>query len=163
MGHYGSSNFENLYSSLWRIQRDFDWCYWWFNKTFLYCKAKITSSWYRTKSKAITRVKNTASHIPWLNTTWGQMVASNMIYCVLVLTTTIINKSFLYQVQTMLVYYLNANHPHIIKTNLFHWQLWRAVQNLVLILVYQLILVLVLNGCFLQQTIANLPEMALVE
>ena len=32
-------------------------------------KLKITSSWYRTKSKATTGVKNTASYIPWLYTT----------------------------------------------------------------------------------------------
>ena len=30
----------------------------------------ITSSWYRTKTKATTGVKNTASYIPWLYTTW---------------------------------------------------------------------------------------------
>ena len=40
MGQYGSSNIGNLYSPLLRIQRDFDWYYWWFNKTFLYRKAK---------------------------------------------------------------------------------------------------------------------------
>ena len=38
--HYGSSNIDNLYSYLQRIQKDFDWCYWWLNKTFLYRKAK---------------------------------------------------------------------------------------------------------------------------
>ena len=42
-------------------------------------KLKITSSWYRTKSKATTGVMNTASYIPWLYTTWSLMVASNMI------------------------------------------------------------------------------------
>ena len=45
-------------------------------------KLKITSSCYRTKSKATTGVKNTASYIPWLHTTWDHMVASNMIHCV---------------------------------------------------------------------------------
>ena len=40
MGHYESSNIDNLYSHLQRIQRDFDWYYWWFNKTFLYHQAK---------------------------------------------------------------------------------------------------------------------------
>ena len=30
----------NICVSLRRIQREFDWCYWWFNKTFLYGKAK---------------------------------------------------------------------------------------------------------------------------
>ena len=53
-------------------------------------KLKITSSWYKTKAKATTGVKNVASYIPWLYTTWGQMVASNMICCVLVLMTTTI-------------------------------------------------------------------------
>ena len=57
-------------------------------------KLKITSSWYRTKSKATTGVKNTASYIPWLYTTWDQMVASNMIHCVLVLMTTTITQVF---------------------------------------------------------------------
>ena len=79
-------------------------------------KLKITSSWYRTKSKATTVVKNTASYIPWLYSTWDQAVASNIIHCVLVLMTTTITQA-LYQVQTMLVYYLKGNHPHIIK----HW------------------------------------------
>ena len=55
---------------------------------------KITSSWYMMKSKASTRVKNTASYIPWLYTTWDQMVASIMIHCVLVLMTTTITQPF---------------------------------------------------------------------
>ena len=57
-------------------------------------KLKITSSWYRTKSKATTGVKNTASYIPWLYTTWDQMVASNMIHYVLVLMATTITQAF---------------------------------------------------------------------
>ena len=52
---------------------------------FYIAKQKNSSSWYRTKSKAITGVKNIASYIPWLYTTWDHMVASNMIQCVLVL------------------------------------------------------------------------------
>ena len=40
VGHYGSSNIDNFYSHLWRMQRGFQWCYWWFNKTFLYRQAK---------------------------------------------------------------------------------------------------------------------------
>ena len=77
-------------------------------------KLKVISSWYRTKSKATTGVKNNASHIPWLYPTWDQMVASNMIHC---FSSDGNNHytSFLYQVQTMLVYYLKADHPHIIK------------------------------------------------
>ena len=38
--------------------------------------------------------KNTESYIPWLYTTWDQMVASNMIHCVLVLMTTTITQAF---------------------------------------------------------------------
>ena len=41
-------------------------------------KLKITISWYRTKSKATTAVKNTASYIPCLYTTLDQMVASSV-------------------------------------------------------------------------------------
>ena len=57
-------------------------------------KLKITSSWYRAKSKAAFRIKNTTSYISWLYTMWDQMVASNMIHCVLVLTTAIITQAF---------------------------------------------------------------------
>ena len=57
-------------------------------------KLKITSSLYRTKSKAATGVMNTESYILWLNTTWDQMVASNMIHCVLGLMTTTITQTF---------------------------------------------------------------------
>ena len=57
-------------------------------------KLKITSCWYRSKSKATTGVKNTAWYIPLLYTTWDQMVASNIIHCVLVLMTTTITQAF---------------------------------------------------------------------
>ena len=50
-------------------------------------KLKITSFWLKTKFKATIGVKNTASYIPWLYTTWDQMVAFNMIHCILVLMT----------------------------------------------------------------------------
>ena len=56
-------------------------------------KLKITSSWYRTKSKATTGAKNTASYIPWLYTTWDKMVGSSMIRCVLVLMITTITQA----------------------------------------------------------------------
>ena len=46
------------------------------------------------KSKATTEVKNTTSYIPSLYTAWDQMVASNMINCVLVLMTTNITQAF---------------------------------------------------------------------
>ena len=46
------------------------------------------------KSHATIGVKNTASYIPRLYTTWYQMVASNMIRSVLVLMATTIHKLF---------------------------------------------------------------------
>ena len=55
---------------------------------------KITCSWYRKVSKAVIGVKNTVSYIPWMYTAWDQMVASNMILCVLVLMTTTIAQAF---------------------------------------------------------------------
>ena len=63
-------------------------------KHFFIAKVKITSSCYKTKSKATTGVNNTASYILWLHTTWGQMIASNMIHCVLVLMKTTIAQAF---------------------------------------------------------------------
>ena len=45
-------------------------------------KLESISSPYRTKSKAITGVKNNASYILWLYTTWDQLIASNLIHCV---------------------------------------------------------------------------------
>ena len=45
-------------------------------------------------SKATTRLKNTASYIPWLYTTWDQMATSNMIHFVLVLMKTAITQAF---------------------------------------------------------------------
>ena len=117
------------------------WCYWWFIDHLIDViddltrhshvkKLKITSSWCRTKSKATIGLKNTASYIPWLYTTWGQMVASNMIHCVSFLLTTIISQAS--------------------RT------LWICVP-------IRMILVLVLNECFLQQAIENIPVMTLVE
>ena len=78
-------------------------------------KLKITSPWCRRKSKAPAGVTNISSYIPWLYNTWDQMVVSIMIHCVLLLMTTTITQAFLYQVQTVLVYYLKVNHPYIIK------------------------------------------------
>ena len=48
-------------------------------------KLKITSSWYSTKSNAITGLKNITSCMPWLYTTWDQIVASKIIHHVFVL------------------------------------------------------------------------------
>ena len=56
------------------------------DEKFNYCQWD-TTDW------AITGVKNTASYIPWLYTLWDQMVASNMIHCVLVLMITTITQA----------------------------------------------------------------------
>ena len=85
-------------------------------------KLKITISWYRKKSKGTTGVKNTASYIPWLYTTWGQMVASNIIRSVLVLMTTTITQAFCVKFKQCLFI--------ILKLNLLLGQLWRTVQKL---------------------------------
>ena len=93
-GNYRLSNIDNFYSR-WRKYKE----------TFIdviddltrhsyIAKLKIISSWYWTKSKATTGVKNTAKYIPWLYTTWDQMVASNMIHCVLVQVTRTITQAF---------------------------------------------------------------------
>ena len=68
-------------------------------------KLKITSSWYRTKSKATTGVKNTVSYIPWLFT---------IIHCILVLMTTTITQAFCIKFKQCF-YYLKGNHTHVIK------------------------------------------------
>ena len=105
---------------------------------------------------------NTASYIPWLYTTWDQMVASNMIHCVFSSDDNNHYTSFLYQVQTMLVYYLKANPLHIIKNYFTSLKvvedstkttrtLWKNV-----CVPISMILVLVLNELVL-------PVMALVE
>ena len=92
-------------------------------------KLKITSCWYRTKSKATTGLKNIASYIPWLYTTWDQMVASKMIHCVLVLMTTIIKQAFFVKFKQcfFIIFMLIIRIKQ--KTNLLLWQLWRTVQN----------------------------------
>ena len=88
VGHCGLSNIDNIYSHL-TIDVIHD-----LTRIPYIPKLKITNSWYSTKSKASTGVKNTVSYIPWLYITWDQMVASNMIYCALVLMTTTITQAF---------------------------------------------------------------------
>ena len=115
MAHYGSSNIDNLYSHLKKIQRDFDWCNWWFNKTFLYCKSKNYQFLIQNKIKSYHWSKEYCKLHPLVvHTTWDQMVASNIIHC---FSSDDNNDytSFSYQFQTMLVYCLKANHPHIKK------------------------------------------------
>ena len=67
----------------------------------------------------------------------------------------------------MLAYYLKANHPHIIKNQFTSLAVVEAstetTRTLWICVLISVILVLMLNGCFLQQAIANLPVMALVE
>ena len=67
----------------------------------------------------------------------------------------------------MLVYYFKANHPHIIKNYITSLTVveksTKNVRILCICVPISMILVLVLNGCFLQQAIANPPAMALVE
>ena len=78
-------------------------------------KLKITSSWYRWKSKATTGVKNTASRMPWLYTTWDQNGSLQQDSLCFSSDDNNHYTSFLYQVQIMLVYYLKADHLLIIK------------------------------------------------
>ena len=80
-------------------------------------KLKITSSWYRTISEPFTGVKNTASYIPWSLVVNYLAPNSSLQHGSLCFSSDDKNHyaSFLYQVQTMHVYYLNPNHPHKIK------------------------------------------------
>ena len=61
VGHYGSSNIDNLYNHLRRMQKEVlidvvdD-----LRGHFYIAKLKITSYWYMIRSKATTRVRNTA-------------------------------------------------------------------------------------------------------
>ena len=61
--------------------------------------------------------------------------------------------SFLYQVQTMLVHYLKVNHPHIIKKLMYLLTVVedsaKTARTLWICVPISMILVLVLNGCFL--------------
>ena len=82
------------------------------------------------------------------------MVDSNMIHSLLVLMTTTITQA-LYQFQTILAYYLKANHPHIIKK-------YKSFKNFMDLPSHRHDFGISADGCFLQQTIANLPVMALV-
>ena len=91
---WDTTGWEHKENTKRRTQRDFDWCYWWFNKTFLYRKTKNYQFVIQGEIYSFHWSKNTASYIPWLYTTWDQMVASNMIHCILVLTTTAITQAF---------------------------------------------------------------------
>ena len=93
-GNYRLSNIDNFYSRWRKYKETFTDVIDDLTRHSYIAKLKITSSWYRTKSKANTGLKNTASYIPWLYTTWDQMVASNMIHYVLVLMTTTITQVF---------------------------------------------------------------------
>ena len=75
--------------------------------------------------------------------------------------------SFLYEVQAMLVYCVKANLLHI--KNYFTFMTFaedstKTTRTLCCVCVpISMVLVLVLNGCFLEQVIANIPVMTLVE
>ena len=113
-----TSEFQRVMSNEWKV-------------TPLYiAKLKVTSSWYRTKSEATTGVKNTASYIPWLYATWDQMVAPNMILCILVLMTTFITQAFCIKFKQCLFIILKLIPTYNKKTNLLLWQFWRTVQKL---------------------------------
>ena len=127
VGRYGSSNNDNHYSHLQRIQRYFDWVNDNLTRHSYIAKLKIASSWYRTKSKSTTAVKNTASYIPWLYTTWSKIIAS--IHCFLVLMPTTIKQAFCIKFKQCLFIILKLNTHIKEKTNLLLWRLWRAVQK----------------------------------
>ena len=125
VGHYVSSNIDSLYNSLRRIiQRDFDWCYCWFNKTFLYRKAKnhqflIQDSYHW--SIEYCKLHNLVVYYlrPDISPQHDSLCFSSddnnhytSFYLYQVQTSICIK---LYQVQTMLVHYLKDNHSHIIK------------------------------------------------
>ena len=67
---------------------------------FYITKLKITSFWCKTKSKATTGVNNNAYYLPWLDTAWNYMVASNINHCIH--NDSNHYTSFFCQVQTML-------------------------------------------------------------
>ena len=83
VGHYGSSNIDNLYSTYEECKETLIDVIDYLTRHSYIAKLKISSSWYRKKSEATTGVRNTVSYIPWLYTTWNQIIASNMIPCVI--------------------------------------------------------------------------------
>ena len=123
MGHYFTATYEEYKETLIDVIDDL------VRHSYI-ANLIITSSWYRTKSKATTGVKNTASYMPWLCTSWDQMVASNMIHCVLVLMTTTITQAFCIKFKQCLFIILKLITHIQQKTNLLPWQLWGTVQKL---------------------------------
>ena len=114
-GNYGSSNIDNIYSHLRRIERDFDWCYWWFHKTFLYPKAKNYKFLIQGKissyhwNKEYCRLHTLVVYYlgPDGSLQHDSLCSSS--------DDSNYYTSFLYQVQTMLFYYHIAYKPHMIK------------------------------------------------
>ena len=138
------------YSHLQRIQRDFGCVIDHLTRHSYIAKLKITSSWCRAKSKDTTGVKNTASYTPWLYATWDQMVASSLIHC-FISNDNNHYTSFLYQVQTMSVDYLEANYLHV--KNLFTFltvveDSTKTIRTLWICISISIVLVLMINGCF---------------
>ena len=68
-GNYRLSNIDNFYSRWRKYKETFTDVIDDLTRHSYIAKLKITSSWYRTKSKATTGVKNTAKYVPWLYTT----------------------------------------------------------------------------------------------
>ena len=114
-GNYGSSNIDNLHSHLRRIQRDFDWFYWWFNKTFLYLKAKNYKFLIQDKissyhwSKEYCKLHTLVVHYLGAD---GSLQHDSLCFSS---DDNNYYTSFLYQVQAMLFYYHKAYQPHMIK------------------------------------------------
>ena len=93
----------------------FDWCYWWFNKTFLYCKAKNYQFLIQAEIWSYHWSKEYCKLLPLLVYYFGpDGILQHDLLC---FSSDDNNHytSFFHQVQTMLVYYLKANHPNIIK------------------------------------------------
>ena len=111
MGHYRSSNTDNFYSHSQEIQRDFDWCFFFYLTRHSYiAKLKITSSWESYNwSKEYCKLH--------LLVIYYLAPRGNLRHDSLCFSSDGNNHytSLLYQVQTMLIYYLKDNPPHIIK------------------------------------------------
>ena len=109
-------NIDKLYSHLRIILRNFDWCYWQFDKTFLYRKAKNYQCLIQGEiqsypsSKVYCKLHCLIKYYLGPN---GSLQHDSLCF-----SSDYNNHytSFLYQVQAMLIYYLKANHSHIINS-----------------------------------------------
>ena len=116
-GNHGPSNIDNICNQLRRIKRDFDWCYWWFNKTFLYPKAKNYKFLIQGKisshhwNKEYCRLHTLVTYLYYLGPD-GSLQHDSLCSSS---DDSNYYTSVLYQLQTMLFYYHMAYTPHIIK------------------------------------------------